>query len=182
MSGNTASLFIIGTGAAILLTPSGAGDNSSPDSERNAYVAMGVGEITGGVAGITGGACLRWGAGRLFGRAAPGSTGRLIAGSRSVGAASVRSGLKGLLKDLGLPVKGKVRFVPPRNAATEGLRRVPGGGLVDRFGNVWRRPRGQIIGERHWDVQLSHIGRRHFGWASRSGNHINVSPDGRIVH
>jgi len=86
-----------------------------------------------------------------------------------------------LLKDAGLPTQGKVRFVPEKNALNTGIR-VSNKGFVDRFGNVWRRPRGQVVGEPHWDVQLSKTGKKHFGWASRSGNHINVSLDGRIVH
>jgi RHS repeat-associated protein len=120
------------------------------------------------------------GFGRL-GRAASKST--FFKGRQSLGAAAsdVRTGLKGLLKDAGLPTRGKIRFVPEKNALNTGIR-VQDGGFVDRFGNVWRRPRGQIVGEPHWDVQLSRTGRQDLGWASRSGNHVNVSLDGRIVH
>ena len=104
-------------------------------------------------------------------------------GRQSLGAAAsdVRTGLKGLLKDKGLPTRGKIRFVPEKKALNTGIR-VQDGGFVDRFGNVWRRPRGQIVREPHWDVQLSRTGRQDLGWASRSGNHVNVSLDGRIVH
>jgi hypothetical protein len=105
-------------------------------------------------------------------------------GRQSLGAAAAtgRSGVKGLLKDAGLPHTGRIRFVPEPHAANTGLRTAPQGGFVDRFGNVWQRPRGHIVGEPHWDVQLSAEGRAKLGWASRSGNHLNVSNDGRIVH
>jgi hypothetical protein len=33
-----------------------------------------------------------------------------------------------------------------------------------------------------WDIQLSAIGRKKLGWASRDGKHINVSLKGRITH
>ena len=56
------------------------------------------------------------------------------------------------------------------------------GGYVDRFGNVWKKPKGTIIGERHWDVQLSDIGKKRLGWLSNSGSHVNISIDGRVVH
>jgi RHS repeat-associated protein len=105
-------------------------------------------------------------------------------GRQSLGAAAAptRTGLKGLLKDAGLPTRGRIRFVPEPNALNTGIRKAPGGGFIDRFGNVWRRPRGQIVGEAHWDVQLSPTGRNQLGWASRTGEHLNVSRDGRIVH
>jgi hypothetical protein len=114
-----------------------------------------------------------------------GEPGSYFIGRQSVGAAAstTRTGVKGLLKDAGLPHSGKIRFVPLEDAATQGLLKGPGGrGFVDRFGNVWVRPRGQIVGEAHWDVQLSAVGKKQLGWASRSGSHINVSVDGRIVH
>jgi hypothetical protein len=53
---------------------------------------------------------------------------------------------------------------------------------VDRFNNEWLKPKGQVIGEFHWDVQLSPIGQQQLGWASRTGKHINVSQGGCIVH
>lgn len=105
-------------------------------------------------------------------------------GRKSLAAAAKkgRSGVKGLLKDAGLPFKGRIRFVPEKNAINTGLRVSREGGFVDRFGNRWVRPRGHIVGEPHWDVQLSPTGKAKLGWLSRSGEHINVSNDGRIVH
>ena len=92
-------------------------------------------------------------------------------------------GIKTLSKRAGLPTQGRIRYVPPKNVnVNEGLPRDSQGSYKDRFGNIWRRPRGQIVGERHWDVQLSPTGKKQLGWASQSGNHINVSDDGRIVH
>lgn len=92
-------------------------------------------------------------------------------------------GVKTLANRAGLPTQGKIRYVPPKNVnVNRGLPRDSQGGYIDRFGNIWRRPRGQIVGERHWDVQLSPTGRTQLGWASQSGNHINVSNDGRILH
>ena len=114
-----------------------------------------------------------------------GEPGSYFIGRQSVGAAAstTRTGVKGLLKDAGLPHSGMIRFVPLENAANEGLLRGPGGrGFVDRFGNVWIRGRGQTVGELHWDVQLSEVGKKQLGWLSKSGNHLNVTRDGRIAH
>ncbi|WP_392564985.1 polymorphic toxin type 17 domain-containing protein [Orbus wheelerorum] len=36
--------------------------------------------------------------------------------------------------------------------------------------------------EFEWDVQLSKLGEKQFGWASRAGKHLNVSLDGEITH
>jgi len=33
-----------------------------------------------------------------------------------------------------------------------------------------------------WDVQLSDLGKKQLGWATRDGSHLNVSLDGRITH
>jgi filamentous hemagglutinin len=91
--------------------------------------------------------------------------------------------IKQRLRQARLPCKGKIRFVPPKGyKSIVPLRRGPNGGYIDRFDNEWIRPRGYIVGERHWDVQLSSIGRQQLGWASRTGGYINVSEDGRIVH
>jgi len=112
------------------------------------------------------------------------ATGGYFQGRQSLGAAAAetRSGVKGLLKDAGLPHTGRVRFVPEANALNTGIRTAPQGGFIDKFGNIWQRPRGNIVGDLHWDVQLSPTGKSQLGWASKSGNHLNVSRDGRIVH
>jgi len=90
---------------------------------------------------------------------------------------------KGRLKQAELPHTGKIRFVPRKGYnPSNSLSRGHNGGYVDRFGNEWIKPRGYIVGEWHWDVQLSITGRQQLGWASREGKHINVSKDGRIVH
>ncbi|HEY9886672.1 MAG TPA: polymorphic toxin type 17 domain-containing protein, partial [Vampirovibrionales bacterium] len=87
-------------------------------------------------------------------------------------------GTKTLLKKFGLPTKGKIRFIPPKT----GIKRTSDGGFVDKFGNIWRNPKGNIIGEKHWDVNLSNVGKNHFGRFSPSGNHINVTKTGKIHH
>ena len=91
--------------------------------------------------------------------------------------------IKQRLRQARLPCKGKIRYVPRRGyRPANPLPRGPNGGYVDRFNNEWLKPKGQVIGEFHWDVQLSPIGQQQLGWASRTGKHINVSQDGRIVH
>jgi len=53
----------------------------------------------------------------------------------SVGAAKAWS-TKSRLKDAGLPVSGKIRFVPPRGYhPSQPLTRGPNKGFIDRFGN-----------------------------------------------
>ena len=85
-------------------------------------------------------------------------------------------------KEAGLPTKGKVRYVPPKN--TNGvLPRTSNGGYIDKFGNVWQKGATRTIGEAfEWDVQLSRIGKNMLGWASRDGHHLNVSLLGHITH
>lgn len=100
----------------------------------------------------------------------------------TVGAARAWS-IKSRLKTAELPTSGKIRFIPRKNYhPSEALRRGPNGGYVDRFGNEWVKPRGRIQGDAHWDVQLSSHGKETLGRFSKSGNHINVSKDGRILH
>ncbi len=95
---------------------------------------------------------------------------------------------KSLLKKHQLPIKGRIRYVPPKDLhANKGLpcKRLDNNGIgfVDRFDNVWvkgvSRTKGQAF---EWDVQLSNQGRQKLGWMSRDGEHINVSLDGRITH
>ncbi|WP_196760145.1 polymorphic toxin type 17 domain-containing protein [Clostridium sporogenes] len=90
---------------------------------------------------------------------------------------------KGVLKDVKLPIKGKIRFVPPEKwTASQPLSKIDGG-YVDKFGNIWTkgpsRTAGQVF---EWDVQLSKTGKNKLGWASRDGSHLNVSLDGKITH
>ncbi|MBM3242546.1 hypothetical protein FJZ31_40315 [Candidatus Poribacteria bacterium] len=77
-------------------------------------------------------------------------------------------------KDTIVPRRG----YQPVNPLPKGIN----GGYIDRFNKEWLKPRGQIVGEFHWDVQLSPVGQQQLGWASRTGKYINVSQDGRIVH
>lgn len=82
------------------------------------------------------------------------------------------------IKSAGLPRSGKIRYVPPDKIdPARGLPRGLQHGYLDRFGNEWVWAR-----EGHWDVQLSPAGKSQLGWASPSGNHVNVSTDGRILH
>jgi hypothetical protein len=102
----------------------------------------------------------------------------------SIGAAKVWT-IKARLKAARLPTEGKIRYVPPpgykpsnhlpKNHQTQGIR--------DKFGNVWVRGESRTPGELfEWDVQLSDLGRKKLGWASRDVKHINVSLKGRITH
>ena len=85
-------------------------------------------------------------------------------------------------KDAGLPTKGKIRYVPPKESNGT-LPRTSNGGYIDKFGNIWEKGPSRTIGEAfEWDVQLSKIGKRMLGWASRDGKHINVSLLGHITH
>ena len=69
----------------------------------------------------------------------------------------------------GLPTGGSIPYVPPRHwTASQPLPRGPRGGYMDADGNEWVAPRGQMIGERHWDVQRP------------GGGHRNVTKEGEI--
>jgi len=83
-----------------------------------------------------------------------------------------------------LPIKGKIRYVPPRGYnATEPLPRGPNNGFIDRFGNEWTRGPSRTAGQAfEWDVQLSNTGREKIGWLTRDGSHANVSLDGKVTH
>ncbi|WP_430968316.1 DUF6443 domain-containing protein [Spongiimicrobium sp. 2-473A-2-J] len=94
----------------------------------------------------------------------------------------VATSSRALVKNAGLPIKGKIRFIPRPSDIKNGRLHKKDGGYVDKFGNIWKKPSGNIIGERHWDVQLSAKGKKQLGHLSNSGNHLNVSVDGRIVH
>jgi hypothetical protein len=79
---------------------------------------------------------------------------------------------------LGLPQTGKIRFVPPRGWNSKQPLHMKNGNPIDKFGNEWRWDKVK----KEWDVQLSKKGKSMLGWASNSGKHINVSPNGRITH
>ena len=84
-----------------------------------------------------------------------------------------------------LPNTGKIRFVPHGawNPSNDLLKSSDRKGIVDKFGNIWRRGPSRTKGQPfEWDVQLSDRGKAKLGWASKSGNHVNVSLDGRITH
>ncbi len=95
-----------------------------------------------------------------------------------------RTGMKGLIKDAGLPTTGRIRYVPPKGVTpTTGLPKGPQGGYLDRQGNEWVKGPSRTKGEPYeWDVQLSSKGRNQIGWATRDGSHANVSLGGRITH
>ena len=85
-------------------------------------------------------------------------------------------------KKAGLPTKGKVRYVPPKNAG-DNLPRTATGGYIDKFNNIWQKGPSRTIGEAfEWDVQLSKQGKNMLGWLSRDGRHLNVSLRGIITH
>lgn len=54
---------------------------------------------------------------------------------------------------------------------------------VDKFKNKWvKGPSRTAKQEFEWDVQLSKLGIKQLGWASRDGKHLNVSLDEKITH
>jgi hypothetical protein len=79
------------------------------------------------------------------------------------------------------------QFHPPRDARRDRLptnRHGSRSGFVDQWGNVWVMGRGTRGESFEWDVQISSSAP---AWmtrppVSRDGNHINVSPGGRITH
>ena len=101
----------------------------------------------------------------------------------SVGASKVWT-KKGRLKAIGLPTKGKIRFVPAKGYnPSNPLPRGPNNGIIDRFGNEWTKGPSRTKGQDfEWDVQLSKTGKQKLGWATRDGSHANISLDGRITH
>jgi RHS repeat-associated protein len=93
--------------------------------------------------------------------------------------------VRGVVKAIGLPVSGKIRFIPRIGwTPTQPLTKGPKGGYLDRFGNEWikKKVSGKGPGEIHWDVQLSPTGKFQLGHLSNSGNHLNVTVTGQIAH
>jgi len=113
------------------------------------------------------------------------SSANFYKGKVSGGGVGTKPSIKSLIKKHQLPVKGKIRYVPPKKLhTTNGLPSVKANdGFKDRFGNEWFRGPSRTIGEDfEWDVQLSSQGKAQLGWASKSGKHVNVSLKGRITH
>lgn len=96
----------------------------------------------------------------------------------------VKKTIKSRIKDAQLPNEGKIRFVPPDNYdPTIPLTRGPNKGFLDKFNNEWTKGPSRTLGESfEWDVQLSDLGKKQLGWASRDGNHLNVSLKGKLTH
>ena len=92
--------------------------------------------------------------------------------------------IKGRVKYVQLPTKGKIRFIPAETySPTNPLPIGPNNGYLDKFGNEWVKGPSRTAGQAfEWDVQLSSKGRSQLGWASRDGSHLNVSLDGKITH
>ena len=90
---------------------------------------------------------------------------------------------KAQIKSVGLPTKGKIRYVPPKDRKPSTPLPKKSGGYVDRFGNTWKKGPSRTPGEPfEWDVQLSKTGKDKIGWLTRDGSHANVSLTGRITH
>ena len=92
--------------------------------------------------------------------------------------------ISGRIKAAGLPKRGRIRYVPPKNYnPNQALPRGRQNGYIDRFGNEWvsgpSRTRGEPF---EWDVQLSEKGRKQLGWLTRDGTHCNVSLSGKVTH
>ena len=88
------------------------------------------------------------------------------------------------LKYAKLPTTGKIRFVPP-DGYTPNVPLLKGKnhGYIDKFENEWVKGPSRTAGQEfEWDVQLSELGSKQLGWASRDGKHINASLDGKITH
>lgn len=100
---------------------------------------------------------------------------------------SGRPSIRSLIKEAELPLKGKIRYVPPKKFdIANGLpHKVTerGRAYIDRFDNVWKRGNPRTKGQNHeWDVQLSDRGVKQLGWMTRDNTHLNVSLDGRVTH
>lgn len=100
------------------------------------------------------------------------------------GGAAQSWSIKGRIKSVQLPYKGKIRYIPSEGyTASQPLPRGPNNGYIDKFRNEWvkgpSRTASQVF---EWDVQLSRVGKAQLGWATRDGSHLNISLDGKITH
>ncbi|WP_392562170.1 polymorphic toxin type 17 domain-containing protein [Orbus sturtevantii] len=88
------------------------------------------------------------------------------------------------LKYAKLPTTGKIRFVPSQSYhPNQPLPKGNSNGYLDKFLNEWVKGPSRTVGQEfEWDVQLSKLGEKQLGWASRDGKHLNVSLDGKITH
>ena len=90
------------------------------------------------------------------------------------GCAPKRLSKRAAIKKAQLPtqVKGKIRFVPPKNwNPSEPLPRGTRGGYMDKFGNEWTKGPSRTKGQSfEWDVQRP------------DGTHWNISLDGKVTH
>ena len=74
------------------------------------------------------------------------------------------------LKIAKLPIKCKIRFIPRQRYNPNALLpKSINNTYVDKF-------------KKEWDFQLSKLGTKSLGWASRDGKHLNVSLNGKITH
>ena len=91
--------------------------------------------------------------------------------------------IKSVLKNVDLPVTGKIRYIPPKTWTPGQILPKQNGGYIDRFGNIWTKGPSRTAGQAfEWDVQLSRTGKSQMGWLSRDGSHLNVSLGGEITH
>jgi len=99
-----------------------------------------------------------------------------------------RKSIKRLIKQEGLPTRGKLRYVPPKKLHSYDrlpFARLSNGktGFLDRFGNIWAQGDSRTQGEKfEWDVQLSRQGIQQVGWMTKNNTHLNVSLNGRVTH
>ena len=100
------------------------------------------------------------------------------------GSKVAEQGMTSVIKKAGLPSEGKIRFIPRPSDVQSGKILKQGGGYVDKFGNVWKKPTGNSPqGPLHWDVQLSQTGKTQLGHMSSSGGaHLNVTNYEEIHH
>jgi len=102
---------------------------------------------------------------------------------QKMGGRVAEEGITSVIKRAGLPSSGKIRFIPRPSDVQKGKIYAKEGGYVDKFGNVWKRPKGATQRENiHWDVQLSYVGKKQLGHLSPSGSHLNVTVQGNIHH
>jgi Novel toxin 17 len=92
---------------------------------------------------------------------------------------TLRGRLQAAGQGAGLPDSGPIRFIPEKGYnPSVPIRRGPNKGYVDKFENEWI-----FDTQKHeWDVTLSRTGKAQLGHFSKSGSHLNVSPEGKITH